>query len=84
MGPADFFPSTRWSEVQAGAAGAGSEALEGLARNYSEPIRAWLRHALRLDEEQASDVTQEFFLWILPGAGGRDLLSRADPSPRVP
>lgn len=76
------FPSTRWSRLLADpAAGsaAGREALEMLARRYWRPIAGYVRAhcgSSPLGAEDALDVTQEFFAWLLETR----LLERADPA----
>lgn len=65
------FPSTRWSVLAPGSAAGASEranALELLAQCYAEPIRAFLRQALRRDGGAAEDITQDFFVWMIESA----------------
>jgi RNA polymerase sigma-70 factor (ECF subfamily) len=79
MPPADradrrlAFPSTRWSRILAPE---GGRDLQALALAYAGPIRAWLAARLRLTADQADDVGQEAFAWLLH----KDLLQKADPT----
>jgi len=59
---AAFFPTTCWSQV---GPEAGAEAFERLAGRYWRPIRDWLRASLRLDRDAASELTQDFFVWMM-------------------
>lgn len=74
---AGSFPTTIWSEVRRGGARAAGRdsALAGLARRYQAPAEAYLRAALGLPREQAHELFQEFFAWMLAG----DFLARAEP-----
>ena len=67
------FPSTRWSRILAPS---GERDLDGLARAYWRPIRAYLAARLRCRDDDASDLTQGAFAWLL----GSDLLDTADPA----
>jgi RNA polymerase sigma-70 factor (ECF subfamily) len=51
-------------------------ALEQLARQYWQPIHAYLCAALRQTREDAEDLAQGFFTWTLE----RDFFARADPT----
>ena len=79
-----IFPTTIWSQVRRGgarASGAQSEmasrdtALEALARRYQAPAEAYLRAALALPREEAHELFQEFFAWMLAS----DFLAKAAP-----
>ncbi|MBL8896876.1 MAG: sigma-70 family RNA polymerase sigma factor [Planctomycetes bacterium] len=76
FGTADF-PSTRWSLLAPGSQAGADErarAWETLANAYLEPIRAFLRRALRRDANAAEELAQDFYLWMLES----DLLAKAD------
>lgn len=75
-----LFPSTHWSVLKPVAQGDGdTEArragLEALARLYWRPVYAHFRLRWRQSREQAEDMTQDFFLWVL----GSPMLERAEP-----
>lgn len=57
------FPSTLWSELRPG--DDPRRSLDALAERYWPPIHAYLRSALSLPEDEAADVTQGFFQWII-------------------
>ena len=67
------FPSTRWSRLLAAP---GERDLEALARAYDRPIRAWLAARFRLRADDADDLAQEAFAWLL----STRLLDKADPA----
>jgi RNA polymerase sigma factor (sigma-70 family) len=75
-----IFPTTIWSQVRRGGA-RGTDpvgrdtALEALARRYQAPAEAYLRAALALSREQAHELFQEFFAWMLAS----DFLAKAAP-----
>ncbi|MSR61290.1 MAG: sigma-70 family RNA polymerase sigma factor [Planctomycetes bacterium] len=73
-----IFPTTIWSQVRLGGASAGApardEALAELARRYQAPAEAYLRAALRLSREEAHELFQEFFAWMLSS----DFLAKAE------
>lgn len=74
----DRFPTTQWSRVLTASRGdlaEAREALSGLCQSYWYPIYAYIRHC-RYTPEQASDLTQDFFAYILE----RDLFAKADPA----
>jgi DNA-directed RNA polymerase specialized sigma24 family protein len=50
--------------------------LETLAQAYWRPVHAWLRLNLRGGAEDAADVAQDFFVWMMQS----DFLARADPA----
>src|SRR5262245_12942315 len=74
------FPSTCWSRFLVGAArkdaGATRPAAETLARDYWKPIYAYVRAKAARSNEDAKDLTQDFFVWMME----TDFLSRADPA----
>ncbi len=75
-GPAAF-PTTHWSAVLAAGQSAnatGAVALEGLCRNYWQPVYAFIRRS-GTNAEEARDLTQAFFADLLSG----DSLKRANP-----
>jgi RNA polymerase sigma-70 factor (ECF subfamily) len=77
--PNVLFPTTCWSRlgVEAGAHAADARAaLETLAQSYAGPIEAYLRQALRRSREDARDLAQDFFLWMIE----TDFLAKADPA----
>lgn len=67
------FPSTRWSRILPRD---GARDLEALAREYFRPIQAYLAASFRLREEDAADLSQDAFVWILESR----LFERADPA----
>src|SRR5947209_7892091 len=73
------FPSTCWSRLLDGFGSpdrsASRRAAEELARNYWKPIYAYVRSAWSKSIEDAKDLTQGFFVWMMES----DFLSRADP-----
>ncbi len=72
------FPTTRWSRLVGDPAedrAARSAAIQGLAELYWKPVYAYLQQRWRLPVDEAADVTQAFFLWVIES----DLLDRADP-----
>ncbi len=63
------FPSTAWSMI-AGLQGDSevlARSLEALARSYWKPIFSFLRQALRMEHQDAEDVTQSFLAWLVEG-----------------
>ena len=70
-GPA--FPSTRWSRILAAPA---ARDLDALARDYARPIEAWLGARLRLSADDAHELLQEAFAWML----ATRFFDRADPA----
>src|SRR5262245_2500000 len=70
-GPA--FPSTRWSRILAAPA---ARDLDALARDYARPIEAWLGARLRLSADDARELLQEAFAWML----ATGFFDRADPA----
>jgi RNA polymerase sigma-70 factor (ECF subfamily) len=69
----DAFPSTRWSRILARE---GPRDLEALAQDYWRPIQAYLGTRLRLRAEEAADLAQDAFAWIL----ATRFFERADPA----
>ena len=67
------FPSTCWSRIQADGDDA---ALETLARGYWRPIHAYLRRALRRGDDEARDLAQDFFVWMIETG----FVRKADPA----
>lgn len=67
------FPSTRWSRILAPA---GERDLDALARAYALPIEAWLARRFARRAEDARDLAQEAFAWLLQTR----LLDKADPA----
>lgn len=69
-GAADF-PKTSWSLVARAAdpsdAAARQSGLEELCRDYWRPIYRHFRAAWARPNEEAKDLTQAFFLWLLEG-----------------
>lgn len=63
--------STRWSLVRNAQVGDPS-ARELLYRTYYVPVKSFLRHLARFDEDRLGDLTQEFFTYWLE----KDLLDR--------
>ncbi len=77
-GPRDF-PSTCWSRFLGVAAADPARrrtALEELARIYWRPVYAYVRAKWGRTIEDAKDLTQDFFVWMLE----TDFLGRADPA----
>lgn len=69
------FPSTCWSRIRP-EGDADEAALETLARGYWRPIHAYLRQALRRDDDEARDLTQDFFVWMIETG----FVRKADPA----
>jgi RNA polymerase sigma factor (sigma-70 family) len=72
------FPATRWSLVVAARSAVPKErqrALEILTAAYWKPVYKYIRLRWDKDNEQAQDLTQDFFLRILD----KDFLARFDP-----
>jgi RNA polymerase sigma factor (sigma-70 family) len=72
------FPATRWSLIVAARSAVPEErqrALEVLTAAYWKPVYKYIRLRWDKDNEQAQDLTQDFFLRILE----KDFLARYDP-----
>lgn len=67
------FPSTCWSRFS----GAGdASSLETLARSYWKPIYAYVRARFAKSNDDAKDLTQDFFAWMVESG----FLAKADPA----
>lgn len=67
-GPGRAFPETTWSLVsrlQATGEERYREALEELCRRYWKPAFAYVRSAWAKSTEEAKDLTQAFFVWLI-------------------
>lgn len=76
MGEGGQFPQTTWSMVanlQTDAERA--RGLEKLCERYWKPIYCYVRRRLRRTNEDAKDLTQGFFVWLVDGG----VLERYDP-----
>jgi len=76
-GPRDF-PSTCWSKFLAAPAGDGESrrvAATALAERYWRSIFAYVRSRWSRSTEDAQDLTQAFFLWMME----TDFVDKADP-----
>ena len=72
------FPSTRWSLLIEGTIAEGRvprSYLDDLARLYWRPVYAYVRRQWSRSNEDAKDLTQEFFAWVVESG----FVSRADP-----
>ncbi len=69
------FPSTCWSRFLEGTDGADA-AVEALAKNYWRPIYACIRAKWAKSNEDAKDLTQDFFVWMMES----DFIRQADPA----
>ncbi len=67
------FPSTRWSRILLPA---GERDLDALARAYAPPIEAWLAKRFARRADDAADLAQDAFAWLLQ----TKLLDKADPA----
>lgn len=71
------FPSTHWSLIVSGDDPADrQQAAAMLAERYWQPICRYVQRRWARDVDEANDLTQAFFCWMLEG----DFLARADPS----
>ncbi len=64
------FPDTTWgvlSQLQATPTASHREGLETLSRRYWRPVYCYLRLRWGKSNEDAKDLTQAFFLWLLEG-----------------
>jgi RNA polymerase sigma factor (sigma-70 family) len=68
VGPQEF-PQTTWGLVSKIRKGQDERqvALETLCTRYWRPIYCYVRRAWRKSNEDAKDVTQAFFLWLMDG-----------------
>jgi RNA polymerase sigma-70 factor (ECF subfamily) len=70
------FPSTCWSRFDRSAGNAdGEAAVTELARHYWTPIYAYIRARWGRSNEEAKDLTQEFFAWVIESG----FIGKADP-----
>ncbi len=72
------FPPTRWSVIRDSADPASDthrESLEILARIYWRPVYAYLRRKWGMSNEEAKDLTQDFFVTLAE----REMLQRLSP-----
>lgn len=70
------FPQTSWSMVvKLQTDEDRARGLEQLCTRYWKPIYCYVRRALRKTNEDAKDLTQSFFIWLLDG----NVLERYDP-----
>lgn len=70
-GPAQGFPTTRWSilvHLGAKADPAWREHLDFLAKAYWKPIYAYIRRSRSAPSEDAKDLTQQFFVHMMEGS----------------
>lgn len=78
LGAQGSFPATRWSLIVAARSAEPEErrrALEVLIAAYWKPVYKYVRLRWEKDNEQAKDLTQEFFLRLLD----KDFLAQYDP-----
>lgn len=67
-GPAAQFPTTRWTQVvrlHDPESREFKEAVNHLARSYWKPVYAYIRSGWRKTNEEAKDLTQEFFTFLM-------------------
>lgn len=67
------FPSTQWSRILAHR---GARDLEALAQAYWRPMHAYLAVRLRVSSDEAADLAQDAFAWML----ATRFFDRADPA----
>jgi RNA polymerase sigma-70 factor (ECF subfamily) len=72
-GSQEAFPDTTAGVV--GGFARGPEGLDELCRRYWKPVYAYVRAAWAKSNEDAKDLTQAFFLWLME----QDALARYDP-----
>lgn len=78
-GPGGAFPATRWSVIERALSedpGRRQEALEALFAVYWKPIYKHLRLRWGRSNEDAKDLTQEFFVRLV----GQEVLAEFDPA----
>lgn len=71
--PSPAFPSTRWSRILSPH---GERDLDALTRAYAAPIEAWLARRFRCRDDEARELLQDAFAWLLETR----LLDKADPT----
>lgn len=67
-GPAGRFPTTKWSQVvrlKNPDADEFLQAVNDLARDYWKPVYAYIRASWGKNNEEAKDLTQEFFSFLM-------------------
>lgn len=72
------FPSTQWSQFLRGPAGDDAtrkSSLQALALKYWKPVYYYIRLRWSKSNEDAKDLTQDFFLWMME----TDFVGQADP-----
>jgi RNA polymerase sigma-70 factor (ECF subfamily) len=74
-GPADRFPSTHLSLLEAARTGLPNEALDRVISLYWKPVYRFVRFKFGKNNEDAKDLTQAFFASALQ----RDFFARFDP-----
>jgi RNA polymerase sigma factor (sigma-70 family) len=75
-GPANRFPSTRHTLIEAAGGAMPNEAMDHVVALYWKPVYAFIRHKFGKSNEDAKDLTQAFFASALE----RELFRRFDPS----
>jgi len=78
-GPSHNFPPTTWGLVSRFQSSSGPDyrrGLDELCRRYWKPVYGYFRIAWSKPNEDAKDLTQAFFLWLLEG----DALSKYEPA----
>ncbi len=70
------FPPTRWSLLKEASASDGRASLDELARVYWRPVYLYVRRKWRKSNEEAKDITQDFFLAL----ADPDMLQRLAPT----
>lgn len=75
-GPQGRFPTTIWSQLLQGEELAARQgALEALARTYWKPVYVYIRSRWLKSNEDAKELTQDFFAWMIE----TDFVAKADP-----
>ncbi|MBI2900071.1 MAG: sigma-70 family RNA polymerase sigma factor [Planctomycetes bacterium] len=78
-GPNDQFPETTWSMIsrlRKSHADLRRPGLEKLSRRYWKPVYQYVRCAWAKSNEDAKDLTQTFFVWLLEGG---EVLKKYEP-----
>lgn len=78
-GPSHKFPATRWSAIVAARSGDAAErarALETIVAGYWKPVYKYIRFRWNKSNEDAKDLTQEFFVRVIE----KDFLKNYDPA----